>query len=54
MCGGRADGGTVSPATITAAGRPTPATTPLAAWLLLAAIALLPLDALLRRAARGD
>ena len=50
----RATGGTVAPATITAAGRPTPTTTPLAAWLLLAAIALLPLDALLRRAARGD
>jgi hypothetical protein len=48
-----ATGGAVDPRTITLAGGPTTTRSiPLATWLLLLALALLPADALLRRAAR--
>ncbi|MBX3158947.1 MAG: VWA domain-containing protein [Deltaproteobacteria bacterium] len=46
-------GGTVSPSTIVPAGKDTSTSLPIAMWLILAAVLLLPLDASLRRLARG-
>ncbi|HUJ57777.1 MAG TPA: VWA domain-containing protein [Kofleriaceae bacterium] len=48
----KSTGGAVSPSRISAAGRDTATTTPLAAWCLLLAVLLLPADAALRRIAR--
>jgi hypothetical protein len=48
-----ATGGQVSPATIVPAGKDTTTSLPIAMWLIIAAALLLPLDASLRRMARG-
>lgn len=48
----KATGGQVSPGAITSMGRAVPTSTPLAAWLLLLAVLLVPVDASIRRIAR--
>lgn len=48
----KATGGQVSPSAIRSGGRAVPTSTPLAAWLLLLSVLLVPLDASLRRIAR--
>jgi hypothetical protein len=48
----RATGGSVAPSAITSSGRAVPTSTPLAAWLLLLAVLLVPIDATVRRIAR--
>ncbi|HEY4240849.1 MAG TPA: VWA domain-containing protein [Kofleriaceae bacterium] len=49
----RVTGGTVEPTTLGDAGKDVPSSTPLAAWLLLAAILMIPLDANIRRSLRA-
>jgi len=49
----RATGGTVEPSSLGDARKDVPSSTPLAAWLLLAAVLLIPLDANLRRPLRA-
>jgi uncharacterized membrane protein len=48
----KATGGQVSPGSIRSSGRAVPTSTPLAAWLLLLAVLLVPVDASIRRIAR--
>lgn len=48
----KATGGQVAPSAIASSGRAVPTSTPLAAWLLLLSVLLVPLDASLRRIAR--
>jgi hypothetical protein len=48
----KATGGRVSPGSIRSSGRAVPTSTPLAAWLLLLSVLLVPIDASLRRIAR--
>jgi uncharacterized membrane protein len=48
----RTTGGSVSPSAIASSGRAVPTSTPLAAWLLLLAVLLVPVDATVRRIAR--
>jgi uncharacterized membrane protein len=48
----RSTGGQMSPSAIASSGRAVPTSTPLAAWLLLLAVLLVPVDATVRRIAR--
>ena len=48
----RTTGGSVAPSAIASSGRAVPTSTPLAAWLLLLAVLLVPIDATVRRIAR--
>jgi hypothetical protein len=48
----RTTGGSISPSSIASSGRAVPTSTPLAAWLLLLAVLLVPIDASVRRIAR--
>ncbi|HSN26865.1 MAG TPA: hypothetical protein VLT45_11280, partial [Kofleriaceae bacterium] len=48
----KATGGQIAPRAIASSGRTVPTSTPLAAWLLLLSVLLVPVDASLRRIAR--